>query len=52
MTCAITSCTDHAVATVRFHYGVRSFLDVPYCSRHSWPWRAGRGNGTAEVSWL
>ena len=51
MTCALGSCPDRPTSTVRFHYENGSWVDVRYCSRHSWPWRAGQGNGTADVTW-
>lgn len=51
MNCALSSCPDRATATVRFHYESGSWVDVAYCGRHSWPWRVGRGNGSADVTW-
>lgn len=47
----MASCGDRSTAVVRFYYGDRRWAEYDYCGRHSWPWRAGRGNGTAEVTW-
>ncbi len=52
MRCAVGSCPDRPTSAVRFHYGAGSWADVVLCSRHSWPWRAGRGRGSVDVAWL
>lgn len=48
MRCAVTSCGDRAVGMVTWP----SCGSLALCGRHLWPWRAGRGNGTADVEFL